>query len=75
VRDCSAEATRHESGPQRREWTNWRRSPISLGKTPPFVDGQIAAIALTHALALVTANPKDFKSFKGLTVLNWASGK
>lgn len=46
-----------------------------LGKTPPFVDGQIAAIARTYALALVTANPKDFKSFQGLTVLNWASGK
>lgn len=44
-----------------------------LGKTPPFIDGQIAAVALTNGLAVVTANPKDFKPFKGLSVLNWAS--
>lgn len=44
-----------------------------LGKTPPFVDGQIAAVALTNGLPVVTANPKDFNSFKGLAVLNWAS--
>jgi tRNA(fMet)-specific endonuclease VapC len=43
------------------------------GRTPPFIDGQIAAVALTNGLPLVTANPKDFKTFKGLTVLNWAS--
>lgn len=43
-----------------------------LGKTPPFVDGQIAAVALTNGLPVVTANPKDFRFFKGLTVLNWA---
>jgi tRNA(fMet)-specific endonuclease VapC len=43
------------------------------GKTPHFIDGQIAAVALTSGLPLVTANPKDFKTFKGLTVLNWAS--
>ncbi len=44
-----------------------------LGKTPPFVDGQIAAIASTNGLPVVTANPKDFKGFKGLSVVNWAS--
>lgn len=44
-----------------------------LGKPRPFVDGQIAAIAATNALPLVTANPKDFRGFKGLTLLNWAS--
>ncbi len=44
-----------------------------LGKTPPFVDGQIAAVALTNGLTVVTANPKDFRPFKGLLVLNWAS--
>ncbi len=44
-----------------------------LGKMPPFIDGQIAAVALTNGLPLVTANPKDFKTFKGLAVANWAS--
>jgi len=44
-----------------------------LGKTPSFVDGQIAAIAMTHALPVVTANPRDFRGFKGLSVLNWAT--
>lgn len=43
------------------------------GKTPPFIDGQIAAVALTNGLPVVTANPKDFKTFKGLAVINWAS--
>ena len=45
-----------------------------LGKPKPFVDGQIAAIGVTNALPVVTANPKDFHGFKGLNVLNWASG-
>lgn len=43
------------------------------GKTPPFVDGQIAAIALTHHLAVVTRNVRDFVPFAGLQIENWAS--
>lgn len=35
-----------------------------LGKTPPFVDGQIASIAHANNLKLVTKNAKDFKLFK-----------
>ena len=45
-----------------------------LGKPKPFVDGQIAAIGVTNGLPVVTANPKDFRGFKGLSVLNWANG-
>jgi tRNA(fMet)-specific endonuclease VapC len=45
------------------------------GKTAPFVDGQIAAIAATCGLPLVTANPADFKQFKGISILNWVSAK
>jgi tRNA(fMet)-specific endonuclease VapC len=37
---------------------------VKLGKTPPFVDGQIASIAHTQNLKLVTKNTKDFKIFK-----------
>lgn len=35
-----------------------------MGKTPSFVDGQIASIAQTQNLKLVTKNSKDFKPFK-----------
>ena len=40
----------------------------------PFVDGQIAAIAVTSGIPLVTANSTDFKWFKGLALYNWISG-
>ncbi len=43
----------------------------SSGRTPPFVDGQIAAIALIHNLTLVTRNLRDFSCFAGLRVENW----
>jgi tRNA(fMet)-specific endonuclease VapC len=43
-----------------------------VGRPPPFVDGQIAAIAATNSLPLVTSNTADFAPFKGLRVLDWA---
>jgi tRNA(fMet)-specific endonuclease VapC len=42
------------------------------GMTMPFVDGQIAAIARTNELVLVTLNVRDFSSFRPLVVENWA---
>jgi tRNA(fMet)-specific endonuclease VapC len=42
-----------------------------LGKTPPFADGQIAAIARVNGLALVTRNVSDFKAFEGLEIQDW----
>ena len=42
-----------------------------LGKTPPFVDGQIAAIAAVNGLVLVTRNTRDFSGFAGLEVESW----
>jgi len=47
----------------------------NMGRMPPFVDGQIAAIAATNELVLVTANPKDFQAFRGLVVADWTTGK
>ncbi len=44
---------------------------MSLGKTPPFIDGQIAAIASTQNLTLVTFNTSDFSLFKELNLANW----
>lgn len=41
------------------------------GRNPPFVDGQIAAIALMNGLVLVTANVADYADFDGLTVEDW----
>lgn len=55
-------------------WHGEERARLeSLGKTPPFVDGQIAAIAHVHGLTLVTTNEKDFAGFKGLAVENWSA--
>ncbi len=41
------------------------------GRTPPFVDGQIAAIAGSRGLTLVTANVDDFRHFKELELADW----
>lgn len=42
-----------------------------LGKTPSFVDGQIAAIAHTHDLTLVTFNLADFSEFQEINIVDW----
>jgi tRNA(fMet)-specific endonuclease VapC len=42
-----------------------------LGKSPPFADGQIAAIAATNGLTLVTFNVQDYAQFSGLEVTDW----
>jgi tRNA(fMet)-specific endonuclease VapC len=44
----------------------------ALGRPVPFVDGQIAAIAHTNGLVLVTVNTRDFSRFKDLQVDNWS---
>jgi tRNA(fMet)-specific endonuclease VapC len=44
---------------------------VSIGKTPAFVDGQIAAIAYSNQLSLVTNNVSDFQDFQGLQIENW----
>ncbi|MFS8070156.1 MAG: type II toxin-antitoxin system VapC family toxin [Byssovorax sp.] len=41
------------------------------GKPPPFVDGQIAAIAAVSGLVLVTRNVRDFVPFTDLRVESW----
>jgi len=43
----------------------------SLGKTPSFADGQIAAIAQVNALILVTNNVSDFADILDLQIENW----
>ena len=41
------------------------------GRTPPFVDGMIGAVAAVHGLALVTHNLADYEGFKDLDVVSW----
>jgi tRNA(fMet)-specific endonuclease VapC len=54
-------------------WHGEERARLeSIGKTAPFVDAQIAAIAKVHGLTVVTTNDKDFGGFKGLAVENWS---
>lgn len=41
------------------------------GFTLPFVDGQIASVAMAHGLTLVTRNTRDFAGLAGLRLTNW----
>ncbi len=41
------------------------------GKTPPFADGQIAAIARVNDLTVVTANLDDYATFHDVQVEDW----
>lgn len=57
------------------QWHAIERARLSkLGQTPPFVDGQIAAIAYTNNLIIVTRNIEDFRDFSDLTLENWHDG-
>jgi tRNA(fMet)-specific endonuclease VapC len=54
------------------DWHAFERARLTqLGKSPSFVDGQIAAIAATNELILVTRNVNDFLDFGSLNVENW----
>jgi tRNA(fMet)-specific endonuclease VapC len=54
------------------EWHAEQRAKLSMkGKTPSFVDGQIAAITKVNNLILITRNTHDFKLFENFQVLNW----
>jgi len=54
------------------QWHAQERSRLSkIGKTPAFVDSQIASIAYCNNLILVTNNISDFEFFNGLIVENW----
>ncbi|MDE0056775.1 MAG: hypothetical protein OXP07_01525, partial [Defluviicoccus sp.] len=55
------------------DWHARERARLSaLGRTPPFVDGQIAAIAYVNDLFLVTKNMRDFERFRGLRLEVWS---
>lgn len=45
------------------------------GISAPRTDGEIAAVAVTRKLTLVTRNFRDFVRFAGLKVENWHDGR
>jgi tRNA(fMet)-specific endonuclease VapC len=54
------------------EWHAAERARlVGAGKTPTFVAGQIAAVAVTNGLTLVTRNLADYTDFSGLSVTDW----
>ncbi len=58
------------------EWLAQERVRLEkAGKQVPVVDGQIAAVAATNGIPVVTSNVSDFSIFKGLAVQNWLSGR
>jgi tRNA(fMet)-specific endonuclease VapC len=61
---------------QAADWHAEQRAHLSAqGKTHGFSDSQIAAIAKTNDLILVTRNIKDFEDFADLQVENWFEKK
>lgn len=48
-----------------------RAQRLQIGQPLPFVDGQIAAIAIAHGATLVTRNTKDFAGLPGLRMADW----
>jgi tRNA(fMet)-specific endonuclease VapC len=54
------------------KWHAQERARLSkIGKTPAFIDGQIASIAFCNDLILVTNNVADFQDFEDLVIENW----
>lgn len=57
------------------KWFAIERARLTkIDRTPSYPDGQIAAIAATNNLTLVTRNISDFVDFDGLRVENWFDG-
>lgn len=54
------------------EWHAAERARLSgKGRTPPFADGQIAAVASVNDLTLVTSNLDDYAAFEDIRVEDW----
>jgi tRNA(fMet)-specific endonuclease VapC len=54
------------------DWHADQRARLNaIGRSPSFVDGQIAAIAKVNQLILVTRNIADYESFAELDLQNW----
>jgi len=59
-------------GDKAADWHSAEQVRLSnKGLAPAFIDSQIAAIAATNRLIMVTRNVEDFQHFSGLDVENW----
>ena len=55
------------------DWHALERARLAAaGNAPPFVNGQIAAIAHVNDLILITSSIGNFKAFRGLQLRSWA---
>ena len=53
-------------------WLGRERARLqTIGRPAPRADGEIAAVAVTQGLTLVTRNRRDFEGFVGLRVEDW----
>lgn len=53
-------------------WLGRERARLqALGRPAPRTDGEIAAVAATQGLKLVTRNGRDFAGFEGLQLQSW----
>lgn len=58
------------------EWLADERVRLEkVGKRTSVADGQIAAVAVTNGLSVVTANVADFAPFRSLAVRKWMTAK
>jgi tRNA(fMet)-specific endonuclease VapC len=48
-----------------------RARRLRAGQRPVHADGEIAAIAVTAGLTLVTTRPRDYEGYPGLRVESW----
>ena len=57
------------------EWHARQRARLTNeGRTPAYVDGQIAAIAAVNGFTLVAHSVAGFAAFEGLTAEDWFAG-
>ena len=55
------------------EWHALERARLAAaGSSPPFVNGQIAAIAHVNDLILIASTIGNFKAFRGVQLRSWA---
>ena len=58
------------------DWHGSERARLAArGLPPPYVDGQIAAIAYVRNLALIAFNRKDFERFQGIRIEDWTANR
>ncbi len=72
IDDVECELLILDYGLEAARWHAFEQARLrKIGRTPPYADGQIAAIAATNNLTLVTRNIADFQNFQGLKLENW----